>query len=77
MVHRRILIKDLRCGVRKTVNGKKEQVWQVHGAQAYLPTGSDSKPEKKLVGEKMLEVKLDGVRVVTSNPDGKVDMLNQ
>ena len=34
--------------------------------------------EKKLVGEKMLEVKLDGVRVVTIvYPDGKVDMFSR
>ena len=57
--------------------GKKEQVWQVHGAPVYLPNlpHDPANHEKKLVGEKMLEVKLDGVRVVTiENPDGKVDM---
>jgi DNA ligase 1 len=34
--------------------------------------------EKKLVGKKMLEVKLDGVRVITIvYPDGKVDMFSR
>ena len=38
MASRRILIKDLRCGVRKNCELQKEQVWQVHGARVYLPT---------------------------------------
>ena len=41
---------------------------------AQLAHDSSTNHEKKLVGEKMLEVKLDGVRVVTIvYPDGKVD----
>ena len=38
MVHRRILIKDLRCGVleKNCELRKKEQVWQVHGAPSLL-----------------------------------------
>ena len=63
--YRRILIKDLRCGVRENCEQvvKKEQVWQVHGVPSLcnLPM-IPANLEKKLVGKKMLEVKLDGVR---------------
>ena len=81
--YRRILIKDLRCGVsEKTVNSvaKKNKFGKYMVPVFTLPNLSydSANHEKKLVGEKMLEVKLDGVRVVTIvYPDGKVDMFSR
>ena len=80
--YRRILIKDLRCGVsEKTVNSvaKKNKYGKYMVPVFTCQLAHDSaNHEKKLVGEKMLEVKLDGVRVVTIvYPDGKVDMFSR
>tara|TARA_B100001287_G_scaffold38595_1_gene27844 strand:+ start:1286 stop:2620 length:1335 start_codon:yes stop_codon:yes gene_type:complete len=80
--YRRILIKDLRCGVsEKTVNSvaKKNKFGKYMVPVFTCQLAHDSaNHEKKLVGEKMLEVKLDGVRVVTIvYPDGKVDMFSR
>lgn len=76
--YRRILIKDLRCGVsEKTVN----KVVKVVGASdkylvpvfsCQLAQDSNDQPSK-LIGRKQIEVKLDGVRVLTFvYPDGRV-----
>jgi len=60
--YRRILIKDLRCGVtHKTVN--KFSTMQVPVFDCMLATDS-AKHEKKMVGEMLIEPKLDGVRVI-------------
>jgi|TARA_Y100000034_G_scaffold44060_1_gene54006 DNA ligase-1 len=60
--YRRILIKDLRCGVtHKTVNKFSE--YKVPIFECMLATDS-AKHEKKMVGDVLLEPKLDGVRVV-------------
>ncbi len=60
--YRRILIKDLRCGVtHKTVN--KHSTMKVPVFECMLADDS-KKHEKKLVGEVLVEPKLDGVRVV-------------
>lgn len=66
--YRRILIKDLRCGVSdKTVNKVVEKKY----ADYIVPTFScqlahdSANHEGKLAGKKMVEVKLDGVRVIT------------
>jgi len=60
--YRRILIKDLRCGVtHKTIN--KFSTMQVPVFECMLATDS-AKHEKKMVGDVMVEPKLDGVRVV-------------
>jgi len=60
--YRRILIKDLRCGVtHKTIN--KFSTMQVPVFECMLATDS-AKHEKKMVGDAMVEPKLDGVRVV-------------
>ena len=80
--YRRILIKDLRCGVsEKTVNSvaKKNKFGKYMVPVFTCQLAHDStNHEKKLVGKKMLEVKLDGVRVVTIvYPDGKVDMFSR
>jgi len=74
--YRRILIKDLRCGVSdKTVNKVVEKI----NADYIVPTFScqlahdSANHEGKLAGQKLIEVKLDGVRVITIVwPDGRV-----
>ena len=60
--YRRILIKDLRCGVtHKTVN--KFSTMKVPVFECMLATDS-AKHEKKMTGEMLIEPKLDGVRVI-------------
>ena len=80
--YKRILQKDMRCGLsEKTINNvaKKnsfdEYIIPVFACQL----AQDSElHKKKLNGEKFLEVKLDGVRVITIlYPNGKVDMFSR
>jgi DNA ligase-1 len=60
--YRRILIKDLRCGVtHKTIN--KNTTMKVPVFECMLATDS-VKHEKKMVGNVIVEPKLDGVRVI-------------
>ena len=63
---RRVIIKDLRCGIsEKTLNkvlGKSE--WKIPIFSCQLAQDSNDHPAK-LKGTKRLEVKLDGVRVIT------------
>ena len=60
--YRRILIKDLRCGVtHKTIN--KHTTMKVPVFDCMLATDS-AKHEKKMVGNVIVEPKLDGVRVI-------------
>jgi DNA ligase-1 len=78
---RRILIKDLRCGVsEKTVNnvvGKKYSYYSIPVFACQLAHDS-ANHENKVAGEKLIEVKLDGVRVVTIvYPDGRVDQFSR
>ena len=65
MVCRRVLIKDLRCGIsEKTLNkvlGKSD--WAIPVFSCQLAQDSTDQP-KKLKGIKRLEPKLDGVRVL-------------
>jgi len=65
--YRRILIKDLRCGVsEKTVNKVAKKFPQYAIPIFTCPLAHDSaNHEKKMVGKKQVEVKLDGVRVIT------------
>ena len=65
--YRRILIKDLRCGVsEKTVNKVAKKFPQFSIPIFTCPLAHDSaNHEKKMVGKKQVEVKLDGVRVIT------------
>jgi len=80
--YRRILIKDLRCGVsEKTVNsvakkaGKPEYEVPVFTCQLAHDSANH---EKKMVGSKQIEVKLDGVRVITFvKPNGMVEMFSR
>jgi DNA ligase-1 len=61
--YRRILIKDLRCGVtHKTVN--KNSTIKVPVFECMLADDS-KKHEKKMTGDVYVEPKLDGVRVIT------------
>ena len=79
--YRRILIKDLRCGVsEKTVNnvvGKKYGKYSVPVFSCQLAHDSQNH-ESKVAGEKLIEVKLDGVRVITIvYPDGRCDQFSR
>ena len=79
--YRRILIKDLRCGVsEKTINKVVEKkyadyVIPVFGCQLAHDSANH---EGKVAGKKFIEVKLDGVRVITIvHPDGRVNMFSR
>jgi DNA ligase-1 len=69
MLARRVLIKDLRCGITaKTLNkilGNSE--WKIPEFEVQLATDSKGHP-KKLVGEVIVEPKLDGVRTIAIIP---------
>ena len=79
--YRRILIKDLRCGAsEKTINKVVEKKY----ADYIIPifacqlAHDSANHESKVSGQKLIEVKLDGVRVVTIvYPDGRVDMFSR
>jgi len=61
--YRRILIKDLRCGVsEKTVNKIKKNAVPLFEC---MLAHDGANHEKKVAGKKLLEPKLDGVRVLT------------
>ncbi len=79
--YRRILIKDLRCGVsEKTINkvvkrGPKKYSIPVFECQL---AHDSSNHEGKVAGRKFIEVKLDGVRVITIvYPSGRVDQFSR
>jgi len=80
--YRRILIKDLRCGVsEKTINKVAEKL----SAKNYIiPVFScqlahdSSNHESKVTGERLIEVKLDGVRVIAIvYPTGAVNLFSR
>ena len=79
--YRRILIKDLRCGVsEKTINKMVEKT----NANYAIPVFScqlahdSANHESKVSGTKLVEVKLDGVRVITIvYPNGTVDQFSR
>lgn len=79
MWYRRILAKDLKCGVsEKTINsvlarnGATGIALQVPVFSCQLAKPADDHP-KKMVGVKMCDVKLDGVRLLTVlQPNGEV-----
>ena len=78
--YRRILIKDLRCGVsEKTVNkvAKKFPQYAIPVFECQLAHDS-ANHEKKMTSKKQIEVKLDGVRVLAVvRTDGRVDMFSR
>ena len=79
--YRRILIKDLRAGFsEKTINKVVEKKY----AQFAIPVfgcqlaHDSANHESKVSGKKYIEVKLDGVRVITVvRTDGRVDMFSR
>ena len=79
--YRRILIKDLRCGVsEKTVNKVVEKKYVSYAIPVFgCQLAHDSaNHESKVAGKKFIEVKLDGVRVITIvHPDGRVDQFSR
>jgi DNA ligase-1 len=79
--YRRILIKDLRCGVsEKTINKVVEDEWPEYSVPVFsCQLAHDSaNHESKVTGSKLIEVKLDGVRVITVvYPDGRVDQYSR
>jgi DNA ligase-1 len=79
--YRRILIKDLRCGAsEKTINKVVEKKYTDYIIPIFAcQLAHDSaNHESKVSGQKLIEVKLDGVRVITIvYPDGKVDMFSR
>jgi DNA ligase-1 len=79
--YRRILIKDLRCGVsERTINKvviKRYPQYVIPVFQCQL-SHDHSGYESKVCGKKMLEVKLDGVRVITVvYPTGTVQQFSR
>jgi DNA ligase-1 len=74
--YRRILIKDLRCGVsEKTINKVVKNTIPVFSCQL---AHDSTNHEEKVCGKKIIEVKLDGVRVITIvYPDGRVDQFSR
>jgi DNA ligase-1 len=79
--YRRILIKDLRCGVsEKTINKVVEKKYAKYSIPVFsCQLAHDStNHESKVTGSKLIEVKLDGVRVITVvYPDGRVDQYSR
>jgi DNA ligase-1 len=80
--YRRILIKDLKCGVsEKTINNvakkQKRKDFEVPLFTCQLAHGFEDN-EKKASGKRLVEVKLDGVRVLTVvYPNGRVDQYSR
>ena len=73
--YRRILIKDLRCGVsEKTVNKVVPGTVPVFTCSL---AHDSAKHEKKMIGQKQIEIKLDGVRVITVIQGAKVEMFSR
>ena len=71
MWYRRILLQDLKCGTsEKTINsvlarnGKAGKAWEVPVFSCQLAKPADDHP-KKMVGEKFVDRKYDGVRLLT------------
>jgi DNA ligase-1 len=79
--YRRILIKDLRCGVsEKTINKVVEKKYVDYSIPVFsCQLAHDSaNHENKVTGKKLIEVKLDGVRVITIvRTNGLVDMFSR
>jgi len=73
--YRRILIKDLRCGVsEKTVNKVAPGTVSVFSCAL---AHDSAQHEKKMAGRKQIEIKLDGVRVITTIRGKKVEMFSR
>ena len=78
--YRRILIKDLRCGVsEKTINNVVKKVNKDYTIPVFkcMLAHDSANHEKKMVGKKLLDYKLDGVRVITIINNGVVTMYSR
>ena len=77
--YRRVLIKDLRCGMsEKTVNKVAKDFPQYAVPTFTCSLAHDSaNHEKKMIGKKQIEIKLDGVRVITIIQGNKVEMFSR
>jgi DNA ligase-1 len=79
--YRRILIKDLRCGVsEKTINKVVEKNYADYAIPVFTcQLAHDSaNHESKVTGQKLIEVKLDGVRVIAIvYPTGLVSLFSR
>ena len=78
--YRRILIKDLKCGVSaKTVNNccKKFKIDFKIPVFGCMLAHDGAKHPKKLVGECLVEYKYDGIRVITIVKDGTATMYSR
>jgi len=78
--YRRILIKDLRCGVsEKTVNKVSKKFDGKYSIPVFTCSlaHDSANHEKKMVGKKQIEIKLDGVRVITIIQGDKVEMFSR
>ena len=80
--YRKILIKDMRAGfsettINKAVKKAKKPNYAVPVFECQL-AHDGANHESKVTGSKMIEVKLDGVRVITVvYPDGRVDQFSR
>ena len=79
--YRRILIKDMRCGTSDTtinkVAGKINETYDIPVFSCQL-AHDGANHESKVSGKKFIEVKLDGVRVITIvYPSGAVSMFSR
>jgi len=73
--YRRILIKDLRCGVsEKTVNKVKKGTIPVFGC---MLAHDGAKHPKKITGECIIEYKYDGVRVIAIVQNGSATLYSR
>jgi len=79
--YRRILIKDMRAGFSEnTINKVVEKKWPDYAVPVFsCQLAHDSaNHESKVTGQKLIEVKLDGVRVITIvYPNGRVDQFSR
>ena len=76
--YRRILIKDMRCGTSdSTINKHADPRYHVPVFECQL-AHDGAKHESKVSGRKLIEIKLDGVRVITIvYPSGQVDQYSR
>jgi DNA ligase-1 len=76
--YRRILIKDMRCGTSdSTINKHADPKYHVPVFTCQL-AHDGANHEEKIAGDKLIEVKLDGMRVLTIvHPNGKVDQYSR
>jgi DNA ligase-1 len=77
--YRRVLIKDLRCGVSEKTINKIAKKFPKYAIPIFsCPLAHDSaNHEKKMIGKKQIEIKLDGVRVLTIIRKNKVEMFSR